>query len=552
MLRCFLSSKRFIHFFIYIGIAIFSCHASTTNAEVIGYYNLSNPSDTDAANSITLAGHQPVQLGGLSSSDLSGIDVLWVLNPSNGNYAAELSGNLSSISDFISGGGVLMFHDRYVTDAALVIPGAADVLFVRDFSDDASIELGPGATGSLLDGPGGIIDADSLDGGNSSSHGYAVASSLPAGSVVVLTRTDNTQAVDFYYSLGGGKVYYSTIPLDFYLNYTPGTSAVADNFQAYTTNLAAYIFEIIGPSLSPIQFQHIAMADSARYENELLQKHMGKAHKGFFAEAANFGAERGESGSEEEFHSWDTSILAGYNGGNINNINWGAALTLHSASNKSQFDSSVQGEYATYGIKAFSRIDLPALRGVTPWLDFIGGVSAIDDVDLERNDNSGTTDGYQYDLGMRLGTAISLTEGVMFTPAVGLEHVSTHLDDYEENGVGAMSYSSLDSHATYALLSCTLGFKELDMGALKIRPSFLAEYRSRLEKELDDMNVSLTSSPDATSSTELFDYNTNIAKFALQLNMDYGIANINLHGSYYRGNDDMNGTGVSMALSIPF
>ena len=91
-----------------------------------------------------------------------------------------------------------------------------------------------------IDGGGTIT----LDGGNSSSHGYAVLGTLPAGAVSILNNGTAGNIVDFYYSYGNGKVYYSSIPLDFYLG---GSGNNGDSFRnIYTPNLVAQAGALAG------------------------------------------------------------------------------------------------------------------------------------------------------------------------------------------------------------------------------------------------------------------------------------------------------------------
>ena len=214
--------------------------ASSAHSAVIGYY-LSNASGSPAA-AITSAGHTPQALGGLAASDLAGIDVLWILNGDNGDPNAEVTGNTAAISNFVNGGGVLSFHDRAVTNAATYVPGAGAVSFVRDFSDDASIDVLTSNT--VTNGPGGVIGNTTLDGGTSSSHGYALLASLPAGGVGVLSQTDPTHIVDFYFPLGLGSVYYSSIPLDFYLDGNGPAGVQANMVNIYAVNEAAFQAEL--------------------------------------------------------------------------------------------------------------------------------------------------------------------------------------------------------------------------------------------------------------------------------------------------------------------
>ena len=177
--------------------------------------------DANPTGAITAAGHTSVALGGLTAGDLAGIDVLWVLNGNNGGAPGAVTANAAAIDAFVLAGGVLSYHDRYVSGGAdsnaALIPGADLITFIRDFSDDQSIDIVTGGT-LVTNGPGGVIGNTTLDGGNSSSHGYTLLGTLPAGAVPVFSQTDVTHIVDFYYGYGAGWVYYSTIPLDFYLN----------------------------------------------------------------------------------------------------------------------------------------------------------------------------------------------------------------------------------------------------------------------------------------------------------------------------------------------
>ncbi len=198
--------------------------------------------DANPTGAITAAGHNSVALGGLTAGDLAGIDVLWVLNGNNGAAPSAVVANSAAINAFVFGGGVLSYHDRYVgggvdSNAAL-IPGAGGVSFVRSFADAQSIDIVTGGT-LVTNGPGGVIGNTTLDGGTSSSHGYALLASLPGGAVPVFSQTDATHIVDFYYGFGAGSVYYSTIPLDYYLN-GAGPNPMADAMRnVYAVNEAA-------------------------------------------------------------------------------------------------------------------------------------------------------------------------------------------------------------------------------------------------------------------------------------------------------------------------
>ena len=188
--------------------------SSASNAVVFGYY-LSGTTGSPAA-AITANGDTAVQLNNLTAADLAGIDVLWILNGNNGTPDANVMGNLAAINDFVNGGGVLSFHDRNVAQgvsAADYLPGAAGTTFVSGFGADVDVL----ENNTVTNGPWGTINNTTLDGGNFSTHGWASLGTLPGGAVAVLSTADPTQIVDFYYDFGDGLVYYSTMPLDFYL-----------------------------------------------------------------------------------------------------------------------------------------------------------------------------------------------------------------------------------------------------------------------------------------------------------------------------------------------
>lgn len=199
-----------------VGLAGFSAQAGT-----IGYCVVAGGSSCQfsswAANTITATGNTPVALTGLAAGDLTGLSVLWILNGNNGNPGTIVTDNTAAIAAFVAGGGVLSFHDRNVDQgisAATYIPGAGSVSFTNSFSTNIDI-VTPGT--GVTNGPFGTITDTTLDGGNFSDHGYADLASLPAGAVPIFSNGNGAQIVDFYYRLGSGAVYYSTIPLDFYL-----------------------------------------------------------------------------------------------------------------------------------------------------------------------------------------------------------------------------------------------------------------------------------------------------------------------------------------------
>ena len=209
-------------------------------------FGITGDAATAAAAAATAGGHTAVQLGNaLTPTNLAGIDVLWALNSSNGSPLSALGTNAAAIDSFVAGGGVLMYHDRQVSSAASVLPGAS-FPSVRDASSGPADNLTvlPGA-GVLANGPGGVINDTTLDGGNRSSHGYVLDTNLPVGATALLSRGATNQIVDFVYPYGAGFVYYSTIPLDFYLS---GSGIQPAFVGVYAPNVVAFAAGVPEPS----------------------------------------------------------------------------------------------------------------------------------------------------------------------------------------------------------------------------------------------------------------------------------------------------------------
>ena len=205
---------------------------ASANAAVIGYFG------GNAAGAITASGHTPQLLLNLTAGDLAGLDVLWVMNGNNGNPSATITNNLAAIDAFVSGGGVLSFHDRNVAqgtlDANQYLPGGAGISFTTSFSTNIDVVTG----GTLVtNGPAGVINNTTLDNGNFSNHGYATVGSLPVGAVPIFNNGNAGQIVDFYYGHGAGFVYYSTIPMDHYFG---GGGSNANFVGIYGPNEAAF------------------------------------------------------------------------------------------------------------------------------------------------------------------------------------------------------------------------------------------------------------------------------------------------------------------------
>jgi hypothetical protein len=208
------------------------------------YYDLGPGMGTAAqAATIVAAGHRPVNIAVPDAATLAGCQVLYAHNSDNLSYAAEWTTNLAAIDAAVQAGMVLVFHDRYVTDAAIGIPGLGSALCYRDtLAEDDVIDIETVGT-SVTKGPGGFLTNASLDGGSSSSHGYCEAPTLPGGAVVVLSRSSATHGVTQSYRLGTGAVVYSTIPLDYYES-SPGSLPAAFR-EIYAPNVVQYGVDLL-------------------------------------------------------------------------------------------------------------------------------------------------------------------------------------------------------------------------------------------------------------------------------------------------------------------
>jgi hypothetical protein len=206
----------------------------------VGYYDMfSQEGNPNQVAPILTAGGAAVNVFDLSTEELAGLDVLFVQNPSNFDFGFEYLSQLGAIEEAVASGLVLVIHDRFVTEAESILPGGDGFEILREFGDVANIDILDNTT-LVTNGPGGVLDDGSLDGGTFSSHGFAVAGSLPGDSVQILSRTNRSEIVTMCYGFGAGAVVYSTIPLDFYLDGN-GPQPVNDNLSLiYAPNVVAY------------------------------------------------------------------------------------------------------------------------------------------------------------------------------------------------------------------------------------------------------------------------------------------------------------------------
>jgi hypothetical protein len=212
----------------------------------VGYYEMCNNQGVSTeVPPIMAASETPVLVTDPSAANLRTIKVLFVDNCDNSGYGAGYLSRLSDIAAAVNSGMVLIIHDRCVSGANGILPGGSSFNIVRDFTDSSNIDVRDNTT-LVTSGPGGTINNSTLDGGCSSSHGYAIASSLPANASLILSQGNPNHIVTFAYRYGAGFVIYSTIPLDFYL-----AGGSCGNFPGAFANIYAPNVVAYGASLSP-------------------------------------------------------------------------------------------------------------------------------------------------------------------------------------------------------------------------------------------------------------------------------------------------------------
>ena len=203
-------------------------------AKQVGYYDMfAGAGQSYQVGSIVAGGGTPVLVDDPSAAELANLNVLMVTNPDNGGFGFGYVNRLSDIAAAVQNGMVLVIHDRAVMGAAGILPNGASFSINRDFTEAADINIRDNSTIVTS----GLTDL-SLDGGNSSSHGFALDASLPAKAKLLLTATTSSHIVTFCYGVGKGAVIYSTIPLDFYLAGGGSLAEVLSN--VYTPHVVQY------------------------------------------------------------------------------------------------------------------------------------------------------------------------------------------------------------------------------------------------------------------------------------------------------------------------
>ncbi len=227
--------------FLLFPAAFFFGSLAQAQTVVVAYFTDGATSSTAPAAAITRNNYTAQQITNLATFDFSSNKVLVINEPSNSGYSTALTDQTSTLATFVQNGGLLIFHDRFVNGTpplpSSLLPGASGITFVRSEAKNIDVTF----SSFISNGTYGTLTNTSLDEGNQSEHRYAVRSTLPAGAVVYLSYgSDTSKAVGFAYKFGTGTVYYSTIPLDYYLSGN-SPAAFAD---IYYPNLLAGISQL--------------------------------------------------------------------------------------------------------------------------------------------------------------------------------------------------------------------------------------------------------------------------------------------------------------------
>jgi len=222
---------------------------ATINAALsIGYYSMSNGQGlSKQVAPIEDAGHTAVKMTTLSETELASVDILWAINPSNSSHGSEFTNSVDRIKERVDEGMILVIHDRQVGNAENILFGEEPADIVRKFTNSRAIDVVDENT-VVGEGPGGLLTDTSIDGGNSSNHGYTKRETLPEDSLALLTTSDEDEVVDFAYRYGQGAVIYSSIPLDYYLG-----GAMPNFKDIYAPNILQFAASLITDGYNTIQ-----------------------------------------------------------------------------------------------------------------------------------------------------------------------------------------------------------------------------------------------------------------------------------------------------------
>ena len=187
---------------------------------------------------ITTAGHTPIPVGTLDAGSLASLDGMVIMCS---GYSVNPAVNAA-----VANGMNLFLEQQLVpANAGASLPGSP-ALVLETYTTSGSTtcpldaNLPPGSP--ITTGPGGTLTNTSLDSDSYCTPvGYATSTSLPAGSIALLTTGNPSEVGAFSYTYGNGRVVYSITQYVFGNSYWPGAST-------YLTNSIAWL---LGQSSGP-------------------------------------------------------------------------------------------------------------------------------------------------------------------------------------------------------------------------------------------------------------------------------------------------------------
>ena len=287
--------------------------SSTLN---VGYYSMSNGQGLSKQIApIEEAGHNAVKMTTLSETELAGIDILWAINPSNSSHGNEYKNAIDDIKNRVDEGMVLIIHDRQVGNAENILFGEEPADIVRKFTNSRAIDVVDENT-VVGEGPGGFLTDTSIDGGNSSNHGYTKKDTLPDDSLALLTTSDEDEIVDFAYKYGEGAVIYSSIPLDYYLG------GAKPNFKdIYAPNVIQFGASLILDGYKTLEGSNSSDIIAGTHNNDTIKgKEGGDTIYGLFGNDTIVGGEGADNitgGSGSDIYTYTSKEESPVGGGDI-------------------------------------------------------------------------------------------------------------------------------------------------------------------------------------------------------------------------------------------
>ena len=200
----------------------------------VGYYTGCFEPGSVKAPLITQAGHTPVAVANLTPASFATLGTLVLENCNGSSLADQVNADVATA---VANGMTLVVYDWNPNGStASQLPGAPAATIVSGGGNQVDLAAGS----PIATGPGGTLTNSSLDGGSSSNHGYAT--SIPNGSIPLVTTATPTQVIGFSYTYGAGRVVYSAIPFDCYARVGGACdfTAAAPGIRSYFVNVLAW------------------------------------------------------------------------------------------------------------------------------------------------------------------------------------------------------------------------------------------------------------------------------------------------------------------------